>query len=64
MGHYDEQYEVEATQRKTRIRKQVNAVRDSLMETVYLLNELPTSREVSLVKTKLDEARLWLGEVR
>ena len=35
----------------------------SIKEARFKLAELPPSREASLVRTKLDEALLWLGEV-
>jgi hypothetical protein len=35
-------------------------VDDHLREVSRLLDEIPPSREVSLVKTKVDEARMWL----
>ena len=28
-----------------------------------VVNDLPPSREASLVRTKIDEALLWLGEI-
>lgn len=30
---------------------------------LFALKDLPPSREASLVRTKLDEARMWLDEV-
>ena len=35
----------------------------SIKEARFKLAELPPTRETSLVRTKLDEALLWLGEV-
>lgn len=38
-------------------------IEDDIISARYTLGELPPSRETSLVRTKLDEALLWLGEV-
>lgn len=40
-----------------------NQIHMDIISARFNLGELPPSREVSLVRTKLDEALLWLGEV-
>ncbi len=41
----------------------VNAVRNAIQAAWIAAQMLANGREKSLVLTKLDEARLWLGEV-
>lgn len=38
-------------------------IKDDIIKARYKLSELPPSRETSLVRTKLDEALMWLREV-
>lgn len=38
-------------------------IKDDIIKARYKLSELPPSREASLVRTKLDEALMWLREV-
>lgn len=38
-------------------------IKNSIIEAFFNLNELPPSRERSLVRTKLDEAAMWLEMV-
>jgi hypothetical protein len=40
------------------------AVMDALVKAVGALTFLPTNRETALVKTKLEEAEMWLERVR
>ena len=40
-----------------------NQIHMDIIGARFNLDELPPSREASLVRTKLDEALLWLGEV-
>jgi hypothetical protein len=47
---------VEANELATRIR----AVQEQIEKTLGFLQQLPTGRETVMVKTKLDEAQLWL----
>lgn len=44
-----------------RIRK--NAVSDAILKALGHLQLLPTNRETALVKTKLEEAAMWLEKV-
>jgi hypothetical protein len=61
VGHYDDQYQAEADRISAAMAISIEGVEDHIKKARGFLQQLPTNRETALVKTKLEEAQLWLA---